>query len=119
MAAGGYPHHLSLRPRLRQVYHLRCPVMILAYILNNLLRWRGKANRSVINLGFGGLLNIVLDPILIFTFDMGISGAAIATLFSQCVSLAILAILLCARSRATSGSAPGSSPERPRCMETS
>lgn len=67
------------------------PVMILAYILNNLLRWQGKANRSVIGLGFGGLLNIVLDPILIFTFDMGISGAAIATLFSQCVSLAILA----------------------------
>ena len=55
------------------------PVMILAYILNNLLRWQGKANRSVIGLGFGGLLNIVLDPILIFTFDMGISGAAIAT----------------------------------------
>lgn len=67
------------------------PVMILAYILNNLLRWQGKANRSVIGLGFGGLLNIVLDPILIFTFDMGISGAAIATLLSQCVSASILA----------------------------
>ena len=90
------------------------PVMILAYILNNLLRWQGKANRSVIGLGFGGLLNIVLDPILIFTFDMGISGAAIASA-SAWLSWPPS---LC-EGRATSGSAPGSSLERPRCMETS
>ena len=67
------------------------PVMCLAFTLNNLLRWQGKANRSVIGLGIGGVLNILLDPIFIFGLDLGISGAAIATLFSQCVSLAILA----------------------------
>ena len=40
------------------------PVMCLAFTLNNLLRWQGKANRSVIGLGIGGVLNILLDPIL-------------------------------------------------------
>lgn len=69
---------------------LGCPVMILAFTLNNLLRWQGKASLSVIGLGIGGVLNIVLDPLFIFVFDLGISGAAIATLLSQCVSLAIL-----------------------------
>lgn len=67
------------------------PVMCLAFTLNNLLRWQGKANRSVIGLGIGGVLNIFLDPIFIFGLDLGISGAAIATLLSQCVSVSILA----------------------------
>ena len=70
---------------------LGCPVMVVAFTLNNLLRWQGKASLSVIGLGTGGLLNLVLDPLLIFGFDMGISGAAIATLMSQCVSMGILA----------------------------
>ena len=70
---------------------LGCPVMILAFTLNNLLRWQGKASLSVIGLGTGGLLNIVLDPLFIFGFDLGIAGAAIATLLSQCVSMSILA----------------------------
>ncbi len=70
---------------------LGCPVMILAFTMNNLLRWQGKASLSVIGLGTGGLLNIVLDPLFIFGFDMGIAGAAIATLLSQCVSMTILA----------------------------
>ena len=66
------------------------PVMCLAFTLNNLLRWQGKANRSVIGLGIGGVLNILLDPIFIFGLDLGISGAAIATLLSQCVSASIM-----------------------------
>ncbi len=81
-----YPHALSYA----RYIILGCPVMILAFTLNNLLRWQGKANLSVIGLGTGGLLNLVLDPLFIFTLDMGVAGAAIATLLSQCVSLGIL-----------------------------
>lgn len=66
------------------------PFMILSYILNNLLRWQGKANRSAIGMGFGGILNMVLDPLFIFGFNMGISGAAIATILSQFISFSIL-----------------------------
>lgn len=69
---------------------LGAPVMILSFTLNNLLRWQGKANLSVIGLGTGGILNIILDPIFIFGFHMGIGGAGAATLLSQCISLGIL-----------------------------
>ncbi len=70
---------------------LGAPVMILAFTLNNLLRWQGKANLSVMGLATGGILNIFLDPLFIDGFHMGIAGAGAATLLSQCVSLSILA----------------------------
>lgn len=69
---------------------LGAPVMILSFTLNNLLRWQGKANLSVFGLATGGILNMVLDPIFIYLFDMGIGGAGAATLLSQCISLSIL-----------------------------
>jgi len=72
---------------------LGAPVMILSFTLNNLLRWQGKANLSVLGLATGGILNILLDPVFIYGFNMGIGGAGAATLFSQCVSLTILAAL--------------------------
>ena len=70
---------------------LGAPVMILSFTLNNLLRWQGQANLSVIGLTTGGILNIILDPLFIFGFNMGIGGAGAATLLSQCISLGILA----------------------------
>lgn len=70
---------------------LGAPVMILSFTLNNLLRWQGKANLSVMGLATGGILNIFLDPLFIDGFQMGIAGAGVATLLSQCVSLSILA----------------------------
>ena len=70
---------------------LGAPVMILAFTLNNLLRWQGKADLSVMGLATGGILNIFLDPLFIDGFQMGIAGAGVATLLSQCVSLSILA----------------------------
>ena len=69
---------------------LGAPVMVLAFTLNNLLRWQGKASLSVIGLTTGGVLNIILDPIFIYPMGMGTAGAGAATLLSQCVSLAIL-----------------------------
>ena len=59
--------------------------------MNNILRAEGHSAFAMCGLVTGGLLNIVLDPIFIFTFDLGISGAAAATLLSQCVSFTILA----------------------------
>ena len=69
---------------------LGAPIMILSFTLNNLLRWQGRASLAVVGLATGGILNMILDPLLIYGFDMGISGAGIATLFSQCVSMLIL-----------------------------
>ena len=66
------------------------PIMIGSFVLNNILRSEGKALLSMIGLTIGGVLNIILDPLFINTFDMGISGAAVATLISQVISFGIL-----------------------------
>lgn len=66
------------------------PLMCASFVLNNDLRSEGKAFFSMIALTFGGILNILLDPLFIFALKMGISGAAIATLISQTVSFSIL-----------------------------
>lgn len=67
------------------------PIMALSFVLNNLLRAEGKTRFAMIGISVGGILNIVLDPIFIFIFDLGTAGAAIATAISQAVSLVILA----------------------------
>lgn len=69
---------------------LGAPIYISQFVLNLQLRSQGKNKLSMIGLMTGGLLNIILDPILIFTLDLGIQGAAIATVLSQMVSWSIL-----------------------------
>lgn len=66
------------------------PVMCSAFVLNALLRAEGEAVFAMVGLGSGGLLNIVLDPLLIFRFKMGVAGAALATVLSQVLSFLIL-----------------------------
>ena len=69
---------------------LATPMMITCFVLNNQLRSEGKAKYSMIGILAGGLLNVALDPLFIFTFGLGISGAAIATALSQTVSMILL-----------------------------
>ena len=66
------------------------PFIITSFTMNNLLRFQGRAVVSMAGMISGGILNMVLDPLFIFVFDLGISGAAIATLISQIVSFSIL-----------------------------
>lgn len=77
-----------------QIILIGSPIMCCSFVLNNLLRAQGKAQLSMIGLAIGGIINIALDPLLIYTFNMGISGAAWATIISQFISLVILAYLL-------------------------
>lgn len=69
---------------------LAAPVMSASFVLNNILRSEGRAKLAMIGIAAGGILNIALDPLFIFTFDMGIMGAAAATALSQLVSFLIL-----------------------------
>lgn len=69
---------------------LGAPIMCASYVLNNVLRGEGKSMLAMIGIGLGGALNIALDPLFIYVFGLGISGAAIATLISQCISFALL-----------------------------
>ncbi|MEF9946223.1 MAG: MATE family efflux transporter [Lachnospiraceae bacterium] len=54
--------------------------------MNNIVSSEGAAKTAMCALMSGALLNVVLDPIFIYTFDLGVAGAAIATAISQIVS---------------------------------
>ncbi len=54
--------------------------------LNTFITSQGFAKFSMATVMIGAILNMILDPILIFVFDMGVKGAALATILSQCVS---------------------------------
>ena len=68
------------------------PYMMASLVLNNQLRLQGNAFYAMIGLTSGAIINIALDPLLIFVFHMGISGAALATIISQFISFCILLI---------------------------
>lgn len=72
---------------------ISAPIMCGAFVLNNILRSEGKATLSMIGLCTGGLLNIILDPIFIFTLKMNTAGAALSTLISQFISFIILLMM--------------------------
>lgn len=69
---------------------MAAPFMLTSFVMNNILRAQGNAVFSMIGITAGGILNMILDPLLIFGFHMGISGAAIATMASQMISFLIL-----------------------------
>ena len=69
---------------------LAAPFMATSFVMNQCLRSEGSATLSMVGMGFGGILNCVLDPIFIFGFDMGVAGASLATAISKVVSFSIL-----------------------------
>ena len=72
------------------------PWMASSLTLNNQLRLQGSAMYGMVGITTGGILNMILDPILIFVFELGVSGAALATIISQFVSFSIL-FIMCSR----------------------
>ena len=69
------------------------PFIMGSFVLNNCLRYEGKAFYAMIGLVSGGLLNILGDFLLVYVFDFGVLGAGIATAVSQMVSFVLLVIL--------------------------
>lgn len=73
---------------------LGTPAMTTSLVLNNQMRYQGSAFYAMIGIVSGAVLNIALDPILIFGCKLGIAGAAIATTMSQYVSFIFLLIMI-------------------------
>ncbi len=69
---------------------LATPFMMSALTLNNQLRLQGNAHFGMVGIVSGAILNIALDPLFIFTFDMGVSGASLATAISQVFAWGLL-----------------------------
>ena len=89
---GALPSFMDSTLAYMNIILLGSPFMMSQLTLNNQLRFQGNAFYSMIGLVSGAVLNIGLDPLLMFTFGMGVAGAALATIISQMVSFTVLLI---------------------------
>lgn len=80
-----------------RITFLDMPFMFLFFNFNSIMTAQGNTLTPTILSGISAVLNVILDPIFIFTFNMGIGGAAIATLLSR-VFLAFAGVLVLYRS---------------------
>ena len=97
---GTLPHFMMLLGRTETILPhasayarpilIAAPLMISSLVMNNILRYEGKASFAMIGLVTGGVLNIALDPLFMFVFGLGTAGAGIATALSQSISFCIL-----------------------------
>ena len=87
---GSTPTILPSAKDYLRIILIGAPWMTASLVLNNQLRFQGSAAYGMVGISAGGVLNIALDPLLIFVFDMGISGAALATIISQFISFCLL-----------------------------
>jgi len=69
-----------------RIVNLSTPIMAFIMAAHNTARAEGNANFTMTAMTLGGVVNIVLDPVFIFALDMGIKGAAIATVISNVLS---------------------------------
>ena len=90
LALGSTPTILPYTERYLGIILLGAPFMTASLVLNNQIRFQGNAAYAMVGIVSGAVINVILDPILIFVFDMGISGAALATVISQICSFSLL-----------------------------
>ena len=69
---------------------LGAPFMMCQCVINNQLRFQGSAFYAMVGLMSGAIVNIVLDPLLIFVLDLGVPGAALATVSGQVIGFTVL-----------------------------
>lgn len=77
-----------------QIYLIGTPFVMISLGLNPFINCQGFGNMGMLTILIGAALNIVLDPIFIFVFHMGVRGAALATILSQfCSAVWVLKFL--------------------------
>ncbi len=69
-----------------KIFFLGTPILIFSNIASSILRGEGDAKRAMYGILLGSVLNIILDPLFIYTFKLGVAGAAIASVLSMAVS---------------------------------
>ena len=76
------------------IYIISCIFNVFNVTMNNIVTSEGAAKTTMCALMTGAILNIGLDPLFIYVFDMGVAGAAIATAISQIVSTSVYLIFV-------------------------
>ena len=87
---GSTPTILPYTEQYLRVILFGAPWMTASLVLNNQLRFQGSASYAMVGIVTGAIINIALDPLFIFVFDMGVAGAGWATIISQFVSFCLL-----------------------------
>ena len=87
---GSTPTILPYTEEYLRVILIGAPWMTASLVLNNQLRFQGSASYAMVGIVTGAIVNIALDPLLIFVLDMGVAGAGWATIVSQFISFCLL-----------------------------
>ena len=87
---GSTPTILPYSREYLRIILFGAPWMTASLVLNNQLRFQGSAAYAMVGITSGAVLNIALDPIMIFWMDLGVAGAAWATIISQFISFCLL-----------------------------
>lgn len=89
---GATPTTMADTRTYMRIILLGAPFMTCQFVINNQLRFQGAAVYAMIGLMCGAAMNLILDPLLIFGFGMGVAGAAAATVAGQAMSFIVLLI---------------------------
>ena len=79
------------------IYLIGTPFTMLATGMNGFINVQGYTKYGMITVAAGALINIAFDPLFIFVFDLGVAGAAWATVISQAISAAWVLFFLCGK----------------------
>lgn len=90
---GSTPTILPYANRYLAFIFMAMPFMCGALCLNNQMRFQGNAAYAMFGILTGAIINVVLAPILIFVFDMGITGAGISTFVGEACSMFVLLMM--------------------------
>ena len=94
---GALPETLPYALEYMNIYAIGTVFVQAALGMNAFITAQGFSRTSMLTVLIGAVLNIGLDPLFMFTFDMGVKGAALATILSQAVSAAWVIWFLCGK----------------------
>ena len=97
LAFGASENTISYATSYLSIYALGTLFVQLTLGMNAFVTAQGFTKVSMISVAVGAIINIVLDPIMIFGFHMGVRGAALATVISQAISCTVVLIFLCSK----------------------
>ena len=97
LAFGASDHTISYAAEYMQIYSIGTIFVQLTLGMNAYITAQGFAKMGMLTVVIGAIANIVLDPLFIFAFDMGVRGAALATIISQAISCIWVITFLCGK----------------------
>ena len=93
LALGSTPTILPYTEKYLSIILIGAPFMASQITMNNQMRYQGNAAYAMVGILSGAIINILLDPLFIFVFGMGVSGAALATIVSQISAFLVIVVL--------------------------